>query len=67
MTDFTKNLDIKQSIARVHEKYPNAAVYGLGISMGANTMLKLAGEEPESLGLKAMVSVSNPWDLLRCQ
>lgn len=44
MTDFTSNDDILLAISNIKEKYPKANVYGLGISMGANYMLKMAGE-----------------------
>lgn len=29
-------------------------------------MLKMASEEKEKCKLKALVSVSNPWDLVKC-
>ncbi|KAL4436413.1 hypothetical protein ABPG74_002979 [Tetrahymena malaccensis] len=66
MTDFTKNDDILEIIQSIQAKYPKANLYGLGISMGANYMLKMAGELKEKCLLKSMVSVSNPWDLVKC-
>jgi len=38
----------------------------MGISMGANTLLKYAGEEKENCPLKALVSIANPYDLHAC-
>ena len=66
MTDFTSNDDILLAINSIKSKYPKANVYGLGISMGANYMLKMAGELKEKCQLAGMVSVSNPWDLVKC-
>ncbi len=33
------------------------------MSMGANSMIKIAGEQGDSFALDAMVSLNNPFDL----
>ena len=35
----------------------------MGLSMGANTLLKIAGQQKEDFPLKAIVSVNNPFDI----
>jgi len=36
---------------------------GVGMSMGANLMMRVAGEQGERFPLEAMVSLNNPFDL----
>jgi predicted alpha/beta-fold hydrolase len=38
----------------------------MGISIGANTLVKYAGEEGEKSLIKAGVSIANPWDIHEC-
>lgn len=40
----------------------NTNIVGVGLSLGANQMLKYAGETP-NCPLKVMVSVNNPFDI----
>ena len=42
---------------------PEAELVGVGLSMGANLLLKAAGLQKESFPLKALVSVNNPFDI----
>ena len=46
----------------MNEKAADADIVGIGLSLGANRMLKLAGEDKDC-PLQSMVSVSNPFDL----
>lgn len=38
----------------------------MGISIGANTLMKFAGEEKEKCPIRAGVSIANPWDIHEC-
>ena len=41
----------------------DAELVGIGLSMGANTLVRLAGIKKNDFPLKAIVSVNNPFDL----
>ena len=36
------------------------------MSIGANLLIKYAGEKKEKCKLKCIVSISNPWDITAC-
>ena len=61
-TDFSSNLELCKCISFVKENANDADIVACGLSMGANQMLKLAGEEIDC-PFKAMVSVNNPFDI----
>ena len=44
----------------VRQRYPLAPIFAVGFSLGGNMLLKLAGEQGDSLALDALVSVSAP-------
>jgi predicted alpha/beta-fold hydrolase len=52
-------------VAKYSNKGSGEKVYfvGIGLSMGANLMMKIAGEQKESFPLDAMVSFNNPFDV----
>ena len=58
--------DIKYIIEHIQKINPEAAIYGMGISMGANMMSNYCGETEENCILKGFVSISNPYDLYEC-
>ncbi|TNV78627.1 hypothetical protein FGO68_gene12092 [Halteria grandinella] len=47
------------------QKHENKRTYfsGIGMSMGANLMMKIAGEQGDNFALDAMVSLNNPFDI----
>ena len=49
----------------VYDKFNNRShdLYGVGISMGANLLLKYCGEKPDHAKFKAIISINNPWDV----
>lgn len=55
--------DLKEAIEEIKSRYPEANLYGMGISIGANYILKYAGIEGENCKLKAIVSIANPYNL----
>jgi predicted alpha/beta-fold hydrolase len=54
------------AINHVKKKYPNAPLYGLGISFGGNILLKYAGQEKEKCLFNSIVTVANPFNLSVC-
>jgi len=48
------------------QHYPSAPLYGIGFSLGGNMLLKLAGEQGESLLLEKIAIVSAPVKLNEC-
>ncbi len=52
--------DAKEFLATVHARYPQAKLFAVGYSLGANMLLKLLGEEKENSLLSAAVAVSAP-------
>jgi predicted alpha/beta-fold hydrolase len=64
--NFSDTSDLRETVIHLQKKYPKAALYGLGISMGANMAIKYAGEEKDKCPLKAIVSLANPFDIHEC-
>jgi len=58
--------DIKHILEYLAIKNPEAGIYGMGISMGANLITNYAGEMKGDSVLKGFVSISNPYDLYEC-
>ncbi|CDW71298.1 embryogenesis-associated protein emb8-like [Stylonychia lemnae] len=70
--DITSSSEIDAALKHMQQKFQNKAhprYVGVGLSLGANLMLKIAGEQKEKFPLEAMVSLSNPFDLWKvlCQ
>lgn len=42
---------------------PEPHYFGVGASMGANVMLRMAGIQQEDFPLEAMVALNNPFDI----
>ena len=58
--------DIEEGLEVIQGRYPQAEIVGIGMSMGANLVLKYAGERKEKCVLKGIVAISCPFDLLQC-
>jgi predicted alpha/beta-fold hydrolase len=50
----------------VHEKYPQAPLFAIGNSIGANILVKYLGEEGAATPIGAAAAVCCPWDLVVC-
>lgn len=64
--DLTRNEEIEKALAHMQKKFgnrPNPRYVGVGMSMGANLMLRMAGIKKDNFPLEAMVSFNNPFDL----
>jgi predicted alpha/beta-fold hydrolase len=53
-------------LAQIKRQYPGAPIVGIGCSMGGNLLLKYAGESKENCHLTALVTLSPPYDILKC-
>ena len=61
-SDLSTIEETKRCVDYIAETAQGAEIVGIGLSIGANRMLKLAGDD-EKCPLQSMVSVSNPFDL----
>ena len=64
--DFASSEEVDTALKHMVNKFkdmPNCHFVGVGMSMGANLMLKAAGEWKEDFPLEALVSLNNPFDL----
>ncbi|KAJ3677880.1 hypothetical protein LUZ60_001683 [Juncus effusus] len=58
--------DVREIINHLHKEYPNAPLYSVGTSIGANILVKYLGEEGENTPLAGGASICSPWDLVVC-
>ncbi|CAK9870129.1 unnamed protein product [Sphagnum jensenii] len=58
--------DLRTIIHYVHEKYPQAPLFAIGNSIGANILVKYLGEEGAATPIGAAAAVCCPWDLVVC-
>ncbi|PSS11245.1 Embryogenesis-associated protein [Actinidia chinensis var. chinensis] len=56
--------DLCEVVAHVGTKYPNANLYAIGWSLGANILVRYLGQEPHNCLLSGAVSLCNPFNLL---
>ena len=56
--------DVRDTMNFVRSKHPEADMYAMGFSLGANILTKYLGEEGEKCYLKGISCVSNPWNFL---
>eukprot|EP00727_Mastigamoeba_balamuthi_P002445 m51a1_g12198 hypothetical protein (397) ;mRNA; r:46794-48693 len=55
--------DVRQAVATVRARYPQAPVFLVGYSLGANVVTRYVAEEGESCVLTAAAAISSPLDL----
>lgn len=58
--------DANEYITMLSQRYPNAKVFAVGYSLGANMLLKLLGEKADKSYLSAAIAVSPPMQLDVC-
>ncbi|CAN6328129.1 unnamed protein product [Urochloa humidicola] len=56
--------DMCEVVNFLHQKYPEAPLFAVGTSIGANIVVKYLGEEGESTPVAGAASICSPWDLL---
>lgn len=63
--DFSDSKVLRASVDLVHQELGNDVdIYAIGFSLGANHVLRYLGAHHHDHGIKAAVSVSNPFDVL---
>ncbi|CAK7357111.1 unnamed protein product [Dovyalis caffra] len=58
--------DIRKVIDHIQCQYPEAPLYAVGTSIGANILVKYLGEDGINCPLVGAAAVCSPWDLLIC-
>uniref|UniRef100_A0ACD5U221 Uncharacterized protein n=1 Tax=Avena sativa TaxID=4498 RepID=A0ACD5U221_AVESA len=56
--------DLREVVNYLHQKYPEAPLFTVGGSLGANILVKYLGEEGENTPVAGAASICSPWDLL---
>lgn len=56
--------DTRAVVAHVASRYPNANLYGVGWSLGANILVRYLGQESVNCPLSGAVSMCNPFNLV---
>ncbi|CAI9266773.1 unnamed protein product [Lactuca saligna] len=56
--------DTRDVINDLHREYPNAPLFVVGTSIGANILVKYLGEDGEDVPIAGAVAICSPWDLL---
>ncbi|KAG6427271.1 hypothetical protein SASPL_111513 [Salvia splendens] len=58
--------DIRNVINHIHCQYPEAPLYVVGTSIGANMLIKYLAEEGMNAPVVGAAAICSPWDLLIC-
>ncbi|XP_010675413.2 uncharacterized protein LOC104891355 isoform X2 [Beta vulgaris subsp. vulgaris] len=56
--------DVRVVIHHIHSEHPNAPLFVVGTSIGANILVKFLGEDGEDIPIAGAVAICSPWDLL---
>ncbi|XP_019171659.1 PREDICTED: embryogenesis-associated protein EMB8-like [Ipomoea nil] len=58
--------DIRKVIDHLHTQYPEAPLFSVGTSIGANVLVKYLGEDGVNTPIAGAAAICSPWDLLTC-
>ncbi|XVF00582.1 hypothetical protein REPUB_Repub04eG0012900 [Reevesia pubescens] len=58
--------DVRKIIDHIRCEYPEAPLYAVGTSIGANVLVKYLGEDGTNTPLVGAAAICSPWDLLIC-
>ncbi|TYK15766.1 phospholipase ABHD3 [Cucumis melo var. makuwa] len=58
--------DIRRVVDHIHSQHPEAPLFVVGTSIGANVLVKYLGEEGANVPISGAAAVCSPWDLLIC-
>ena len=58
--------DCSHVVSYIHKQHPKSILLAIGVSLGANILVKYLGEAEKESPLKAAVSLAGPLDTLRC-
>ncbi|XP_068663379.1 embryogenesis-associated protein EMB8-like [Aristolochia californica] len=56
--------DLRKVVNKLHKEHPEAPLFTVGTSIGANILVKYLGEEGENTPVAGAASICSPWDLL---
>ncbi|KAL3814516.1 hypothetical protein ACJIZ3_015784 [Penstemon smallii] len=56
--------DLRKVIDHIHCKYPEAPLFAIGTSIGANILVKYLGEDKTNVPIIGAAAICCPWDLL---
>ncbi|XP_074263540.1 embryogenesis-associated protein EMB8-like [Silene latifolia] len=56
--------DVRVIVKHLHCEYPDAALFIVGTSIGANVLVKYLAEEGDDIPVAGAVAICSPWDLL---
>ncbi|KAK9270785.1 hypothetical protein L1049_026369 [Liquidambar formosana] len=56
--------DVREVIDYLHQEYPEARLFAVGTSIGANILVKYLGEDGENVPIAGAAAICSPWDLL---
>ena len=58
--------DVRHVVDLLHERFPDAPLFAIGWSLGANILTNFLGEEGENAKLDGAAALCNPFDLNKC-
>ncbi|RVW70949.1 Embryogenesis-associated protein EMB8 [Vitis vinifera] len=58
--------DIRKIVDHLHCQYPEAPLFAVGTSIGANVLVKYLGEDGVNIPLVGAAAICSTWDLLIC-
>ncbi|KZV48655.1 abhydrolase domain-containing protein 3 [Dorcoceras hygrometricum] len=58
--------DVRKIIDHIHCKFPEAPLFVVGTSIGANILIKYLGEDGVSVPISGAAAICSPWDPLIC-
>ncbi|KAG5525812.1 hypothetical protein RHGRI_032184 [Rhododendron griersonianum] len=58
--------DIRKVIDHLHHQFPEAPLFVVGTSIGANVLVKYLGEDGINSPIAGAAAICSPWDLLIC-
>ncbi|XP_057973312.1 embryogenesis-associated protein EMB8 isoform X1 [Malania oleifera] len=56
--------DAREVIRYLHNEFPQAPLFAVGTSIGANILVKYLGEDGDCTPVAGAAAISSPWDLL---
>ncbi|KAM7482130.1 hypothetical protein LguiB_006713 [Lonicera macranthoides] len=58
--------DLRKVTDHLHSQYPEAPLFAVGTSIGANILVKYLGEDGVNIPIAGAAAICSPWDLLIC-
>jgi len=58
--------DVENAIKHIQNKNPNVELYGVGLSMGGNLLLRYAGSKKNEVEFKGIAAIATPFDIEKC-